>query len=43
VIRLAGGLLYLTGMCIMAWNVVMTVRGGKTAPVPVPAVAAAHA
>ena len=43
VIRLGGGLLYLTGMLIMAWNVVMTVRGGKTAPVPVPAVAAAHA
>jgi cytochrome c oxidase cbb3-type subunit 1 len=43
VIRLAGGTLYLTGMLIMAWNVVMTVRGGKTVPVPVPAVAAAHA
>jgi cytochrome c oxidase cbb3-type subunit 1 len=40
VIRLCGGLLYLVGMLIMAWNVIMTVRGGKPAPVPVPAVAA---
>ena len=29
VIRLLGGLLYLSGMLIMAWNVVMTVRAGK--------------
>ena len=40
VIRLCGGLLYLLGMLIMAWNVIMTVRGGKPAPVPVPALAA---
>ena len=40
VIRLSGGLLYLVGMLIMAWNVIMTVRGGKPAPVPVPALAA---
>ncbi|HLU15747.1 MAG TPA: cytochrome-c oxidase, cbb3-type subunit I [Burkholderiaceae bacterium] len=26
-IRLMGGLLYLTGICIMAWNTFMTVRG----------------
>jgi cytochrome c oxidase cbb3-type subunit I len=43
VIRLLGGLLYLSGMLIMAWNTVMTVRAGKVAIMPVPAVAAAHA
>ena len=43
VIRLGGGLLYLFGMLIMAWNVVMTVRGGRAARIPVPAVTAAHA
>ena len=43
VVRLAGGLLYLSGMLIMAWNVVMTVRSGKVAYAPIPAVAAAHA
>ncbi len=43
VIRLAGGLLYLGGMLLMAWNVVMTVRSGRPETVRVPAVAAAHA
>ncbi len=43
VTRLLGGLLYLGGMLIMAWNVVMTVRAGKVAVMPVPTVAAAHA
>ena len=43
VIRLAGGLLYLGGMLLMAWNVVMTVRAGRPQTVSVPAVAAAHA
>ena len=43
VIRLLGGLLYLGGMLIMAWNVVMTVRSGKVAVMPVPPVAVAHA
>jgi cytochrome c oxidase cbb3-type subunit 1 len=43
VIRLLGGVLYLTGMLIMAWNTVMTVRAGKVAIAPVPPVAAAHA
>jgi len=43
VIRLLGGLLYLGGMLIMAWNTVMTVRAGKATPVPVPPVVAAHA
>ncbi|PRD66504.1 cytochrome-c oxidase, cbb3-type subunit I [Malikia granosa] len=44
VIRLVGGLLYLSGMCLMLWNVVMTARQGlKAGAVPVvqiPAVAA---
>src|SRR5574343_260717 len=40
VIRVAGGLLYLTGMLIMAWNTVMTVRNGKVATAPVPMVVA---
>jgi len=43
VIRLLGGVLYLGGMLIMAWNVVMTIRVGKVATAPVPPVAAAHA
>ena len=40
VIRLCGGLLYLGGMLIMAWNVVKTVGVGKVQAQPVPAVAA---
>jgi cytochrome c oxidase cbb3-type subunit I len=40
VIRLLGGLLYLGGMLIMAWNTVMTVRVGNTVRTPVPAVLA---
>ena len=40
VIRLGGGLLYLGGMCIMAWNVVMTVKGVKPAVARIPMVAA---
>jgi len=43
VIRLLGGLLYLGGMLIMAWNTVMTIRVGKVASAAVPPVAAAHA
>ena len=43
VIRLGGGLLYLGGMLIMAWNVVMTVKGAKAATVRIPMVSAAHA
>ncbi len=43
VIRLVGGLLYLSGMLIMGWNVFMTVVGGKAVETPVPAVAVAHA
>jgi len=37
VIRLIGGLLYFAGMLIMAWNVVMTVKGARAVPVPIPA------
>jgi cytochrome c oxidase cbb3-type subunit I len=40
VVRLLGGMLYLGGMLIMLWNVVMTVKGQK-APVFVPKLAAA--
>jgi len=43
VIRLGGGVLYLGGMLIMAWNVVMTVKGAKAATVRIPMVLAAHA
>lgn len=35
-IRLVGGLLYVGGMLIMAWNVVMTMRVGRVVPAPVP-------
>ena len=34
-VRLIGGLLYLSGMVIMAWNVAMTATGGKPVAVPV--------
>jgi cytochrome c oxidase cbb3-type subunit I len=40
VIRLGGGLLYLTGMLIMGWNTVMTVLNGKAESAPIPLVAA---
>ena len=43
VVRLLGGLLYLSGMLIMGWNVVMTVRSGKAAAAPIPLVTPAHA
>jgi cytochrome c oxidase cbb3-type subunit 1 len=43
VIRLTGGLLYLTGMLIMAWNTLMTVRAGQVTAAPVPPVQPAHA
>ncbi len=43
VIRLLGGLLYLSGMLVMAWNTWMTVRVGKAEPTVIPQVAAAHA
>jgi len=43
VVRLLGGALYFSGMLIMAWNVVMTVRVGQPVPARIPAVALAHA
>ena len=36
VVRLVGGLLYLSGMLVMAWNVVMTIRSGRAVPSPIP-------
>jgi cytochrome c oxidase cbb3-type subunit I len=42
-IRLAGGVLYLVGMLVMAWNVAMTVRAGKAVDAPIPDAALAHA
>jgi cytochrome c oxidase cbb3-type subunit 1 len=43
VIRLTGGVLYLAGMLIMAWNVAKTVMGARPAVVPVPQPVLAHA
>ncbi|MCC7100830.1 MAG: hypothetical protein IT500_14695, partial [Rubrivivax sp.] len=40
VIRLGGGLLYLSGMLIMGWNTVMTVLNGRAQTTPIPLVAA---
>jgi cytochrome c oxidase cbb3-type subunit 1 len=42
VIRLLGGLLYLGGMCLMAWNTFKTVQAGKSVQDPIPS-ALAHA
>ncbi|MGA0808317.1 MAG: cbb3-type cytochrome c oxidase subunit I, partial [Burkholderiaceae bacterium] len=39
VIRLGGGLLYLSGMFIMAWNVAMTLRQPQPVNAQIPAVA----
>jgi len=38
VVRLIGGFLYFSGMVLMAWNVVMTVRAGQVLAVPIPPV-----
>ena len=43
VIRLLGGLLYLSGMIVMLWNVIMTALQGKAQNAPVMAVNPAHA
>ena len=40
-VRLIGGLLYLAGMLVMAWNVVMTVRSGRAVPAAIPRLVAA--
>jgi cytochrome c oxidase cbb3-type subunit 1 len=37
VIRVLGGLLYLSGMVIMGWNVLKTVAAGKVEPIAIPA------
>ena len=37
-IRFAGGLLYLSGMCIMAYNVYRTAISGKAVDAEIPAV-----
>jgi cytochrome c oxidase cbb3-type subunit 1 len=41
VIRVIGGLLYLGGMVVMAWNTWMTVAGGRSVRIAVPAPQAA--
>jgi cytochrome c oxidase cbb3-type subunit 1 len=43
VVRLVGGLLYLTGMLIMLWNTVMTAMAGKAVEARIPTVNATHA
>jgi cytochrome c oxidase cbb3-type subunit 1 len=43
VIRLVGGVLYLAGMVIMAYNVFKTVAGAQPVIAPVPQAALAHA
>jgi len=43
VIRLLGGVLYLGGMIVMLWNVIMTARQGRIVDVPVLSVNPAHA
>ena len=40
-VRLLGGLLYLGGMLVMAWNVFQTVLEGRTSEAPIPAPAQA--
>jgi cytochrome c oxidase cbb3-type subunit 1 len=41
-IRLAGGVMYLAGMLIMAWNTWKTVAGARAVDAPILAAAAAH-
>jgi cytochrome c oxidase cbb3-type subunit 1 len=43
VVRVVGGLLYLSGMLVMAWNVWMTATRGRSVLVPVPSSSLAHA
>jgi cytochrome c oxidase cbb3-type subunit 1 len=40
VLRLSGGLLYLFGMCVMAWNTFKTATAGRAVTVQIPATAA---
>jgi len=41
-IRLLGGVLYLGGMLVMAYNVAKTVMAGTSVQAPIPAPAMAH-
>jgi cytochrome c oxidase cbb3-type subunit 1 len=43
VVRLLGGVLYLGGMLVMAWNVWMTVISGRSVDAPIPSPQIAHA
>ncbi len=43
VVRFLGGVLYLGGMLVMAWNVWMTARQGKTSDAPIPQLKPQHA
>jgi cytochrome c oxidase cbb3-type subunit 1 len=46
VIRFGGGLMYLTGMCLMAYNTWLTMRGTQSVDARIPALASharAHA
>jgi cytochrome c oxidase cbb3-type subunit 1 len=43
VVRFGGGLLYLSGMCLMGYNTWMTLRNRDTAVARIPALAAGHA
>jgi len=43
VIRFTGGLLYLSGMILMAINLYMTARDSETVTARIPAVAGSHA
>ncbi|AVO34349.1 cytochrome-c oxidase, cbb3-type subunit I [Ottowia oryzae] len=40
VLRLIGGVLYLSGMVVMLWNTVKTMTAGRVVPVQIPAMAA---
>jgi len=42
-VRLLGGVLYLSGMLIMAYNVARTIAGSKAFDAPIPAPVLAHA
>ena len=41
-IRLLGGVLFLTGMLVMAYNVIRTVAGSKAVEAPIPAMGAGN-
>jgi len=43
VIRVMGGVLYLVGMLVMAWNVWVTASSGRSTTVAIPTVKPAHA